>query len=161
MAAMFLTLHILIQTALIVRVLLRPHREPASRISWVVVIIAAPVLGMLAYILFGEVNIGRRRIARMREVLARLPDVAAAGGADAKNLQADVPQRYAHLFRVGHSISGFQPVSGNSARLLRNSDAVIDAMVANREMVGRDGHRVRALPHDELRVLLRRYGRSE
>jgi L-aminopeptidase/D-esterase-like protein len=40
-------------------------------------------------------------------------------------------------------------------------EAVIDAMVANREMVGRDGHRVRALPHDELRALLRRYGRSE
>jgi len=80
MAAMFLTLHILIQTALIVRVLLRPHREPASRISWLVVIIAAQVLGMVAYILFGEVNIGRRRIAR-------LPDVAAAGGADAKNLR--------------------------------------------------------------------------
>jgi L-aminopeptidase/D-esterase-like protein len=34
-------------------------------------------------------------------------------------------------------------------------EAVIDAMVANREMVGRDGHRVRALPHDELRALCR------
>ena len=40
-------------------------------------------------------------------------------------------------------------------------EAVIDAMVANREMVGRDGHRVRALPHDGLRALLRRYGRSQ
>ena len=34
----FLVLHILIQIALIVRVLLRPHRDPASRIAWIVVI---------------------------------------------------------------------------------------------------------------------------
>jgi cardiolipin synthase len=47
----FLALHILIQVALIIRVLLRPHRQPASRIAWIVVILALPVLGMLAYIL--------------------------------------------------------------------------------------------------------------
>ena len=39
-------------------------------------------------------------------------------------------------------------------------EAVIDAMVANDEMTGRDGHRVRALPHRDLRQLLERYGRS-
>jgi cardiolipin synthase len=123
--------HLLIQGGLIVRVLLRPHREPASRIAWVVVVIALPVLGILAYILFGEVNIGRRRAERMREVLKRIPDVADAAGANAKTLQADVPQRYAHLFRVGHSISGFAPVGGNSGYLLPDSNATIDALVAD------------------------------
>ena len=108
-ADMFFTLHVLIQIALIVRVLLRPHREPASRIAWVVVIITFPVLGILAYILLGETNIGRRRVERMREVLSRLPDVADAAGADATDLQADVPQRYAHLFQVGKSVNGFTP----------------------------------------------------
>ena len=39
---MFVILHALIQIALIIRVLLRPHREPASRIAKVVVIIAIP-----------------------------------------------------------------------------------------------------------------------
>ena len=82
-APMFIILHVLIQIALIVRVLLRPHREPASRIAWIVVIIAVPVLGILAYILLGETNIGRRRVERMREVLSRLPDVTDAAGADA------------------------------------------------------------------------------
>ncbi|MGB5063197.1 MAG: cardiolipin synthase [Candidatus Competibacter sp.] len=125
------TLHVLIQLALVVRVLLRPHRDPASRVAWVVVIVALPVLGILAYLLLGEVNIGRRRIQRMRAVLARMPDVPDATGADAKNLRPDVPERHAHLFRVGHSISGFEPVGGNSAHLLADSNAVIDAMVAD------------------------------
>jgi L-aminopeptidase/D-esterase-like protein len=39
-------------------------------------------------------------------------------------------------------------------------EAVVDAMVANREMVGRDGLTVRALPHEALRDLLQRYGRA-
>ena len=36
----FWALHVLIQIALVVRVLLRHHRQPASRIAWITVIIA-------------------------------------------------------------------------------------------------------------------------
>ncbi|MDH3596355.1 MAG: P1 family peptidase [Rhodospirillales bacterium] len=39
-------------------------------------------------------------------------------------------------------------------------EAVIDAMVANETMVGRDGNTALALPHDRLRDLLARYGRG-
>ncbi len=67
---LLVALHVLTQIALIVRVLLRPHREPASRIAWIVVIVSLPVLGILAYLLLGEINIGRRRVARMRGILA-------------------------------------------------------------------------------------------
>ncbi|MEE8429329.1 MAG: PLDc N-terminal domain-containing protein, partial [Gammaproteobacteria bacterium] len=127
----FLALHILIQIALIVRVLLRPHREPASRIAWIVVIIAVPVLGILAYLLLGETNIGRHRVARMHKVISRLPDVAAAPGADATNLQANVPQGYEHLFQVGKTVNGFDPVGGNRAHLMQDSNAAIASIVAD------------------------------
>ena len=59
----------LLELAVIARILLRPHRDPASRIAWVVVVGLLPVLGMLAYLLLGEVNIGRRRVARLHAVL--------------------------------------------------------------------------------------------
>ena len=128
---MFLILHILIQIALIVRVLLRPHREPASRIAWVLVIVAFPVLGLLAYILLGETNVGRRRAERMRNVFSRLPDVTDAPGAKAENLQVHLPQRYAHLFQVGKSVNGFEPVGGNRGRLMQDSNETIASMVAD------------------------------
>jgi cardiolipin synthase len=128
---MIFTVHGLIEVALIIRVMLRPHREPASRIAWVAVIAAIPVLGILAYILFGEVNIGRRRVARVRDVLARMPDVAVCAVGDEANFAADIPQPHEHLFHLGHSISGFHPVGGNSARLLADSNATIDEMVAD------------------------------
>jgi cardiolipin synthase len=130
-AVIGLALHILIELGLIVRILLRPHRQPASRIAWVVVVVALPVVGILTYIFFGEVNIGRRRVARLRQVLEAMPDFPAAAPGDEANLEADVPERYAHLFRVGRSINGFEPVGGNSARLLADSNAAIDAMVAD------------------------------
>ena len=139
-ATMFLILHVLVQIALIVRVLLRPHRDPASRIAWIVIIIVLPVLGILAYILLGETNIGRRRVARMREVLSRLPDVADAEGADATNLQANVPQRYAHLFHAGKTVNGFDPVGGNRAHLMQDSNATIVSLVADIDAAKNDVH---------------------
>jgi cardiolipin synthase len=69
--------HILIEIALIIRVMTRPHRDPASRIAWVAVIAALPIFGMLAYILLGETNVGHRRIARMKEVIRGMPSMGA------------------------------------------------------------------------------------
>ena len=127
----FMTLHILIQIACILRVLLRPHRDPASRIAWIVVIIALPMLGIIAYLLLGETNIGRHRVERMREVLSWLPDVTDAAGADATNLQVDVPHRYAHLFQAGKTVNGFDPVGGNRAHLMLDSNATIASITAD------------------------------
>jgi cardiolipin synthase len=130
-ATILIILHVLIQLVLIVRVLLRPHRQPASRIAWVLVIAAFPVLGILAYLLFGETSIGRSRVARKHEVLAQLPETGIASGWDEAVQQACVPPQYAHLFKTGQTVNGFPAIGGNRARLLADSNATIDAMVAD------------------------------
>jgi D-aminopeptidase len=38
-------------------------------------------------------------------------------------------------------------------------EAIVNAMIAARDMVGADDHKVIALPHDQLRAVLKRYGR--
>ncbi len=131
LTALWTGTYLLIQLGVIARAILRPHREPASRVAWVVVIVVLPVVGIIAYILLGETNIGRRRVSRMCAVLAAMPDVAKASGMDAPNLQPKIPEPYAHLFRLGHSINGFDPVGGNRARLLPDSNATIASMVAD------------------------------
>ena len=128
----FVALHLVLQVFFVGRALMRPHREPASRLAWVVVIIVAPVVGMLAYVLFGETNIGRRRIARFKAAMVRLPSFAAMSRHEGEaRAEADIEPRYKPLFRVGESISGFPPVGGNRGRLLGDSDDVIDHMVAD------------------------------
>ncbi len=121
----------LLELAVIARILLRPHRDPASRIAWVVVVGLLPGLGMLAYLLLGEVNIGRRRVKRLHAVLERMPPIPSRPAGDAPDAATAIPERHWHLFQLGRSISGFDPVGGNAARLLPDSNAVIDAMVAD------------------------------
>lgn len=118
-------LHLAAQIFFICRALLRPYREPASRLAWVVVIIVAPLIGMAAYILVGETNIGRKRITRLRTALHELPPPTE----DA--CVAEVPERYVPLFRAGQSINLYPPVGGNRATLLPDSEATITAMVAD------------------------------
>jgi len=116
-----------LELLVIVRVLLRPHRDPASRLAWLLLIALAPLAGMLAYLLLGETSIGRARAARLRKIERWLPSFTLA----ADSVPVEIPERYARLFDVGRSISGFQPVGGNAARLLEDSNATIAAMVAD------------------------------
>ncbi len=126
-----IAIHLSIEAVLVVRVMLRPHREPASRIAWVAVIAALPIFGMLVYLYFGETNIGRRRVARLRQVLDKMPAVASTTAGDSSALVADVPELYQHLFHVGRSISGFDAIGGNSGQLMADSNATIENMVAD------------------------------
>src|SRR4029450_11675510 len=121
----------LVHLGVIARVILRPHREPASRVAWLVVIIVLPVIGILSYILLGETSIGRRRVSRLCAVLAAMPDLSKVPGMDSPNLQPKIPETYAHLFRLGHSVNGFDPVGGNCGTLLPDSNATIESMVAD------------------------------
>src|ERR1700744_1679770 len=102
------------------RILLRPHRDPASRIAWVVVVAVLPLFGMFAYLLLGEVNIGRNRVKRLNALLKRMPQIPCQTSGDGKDSPGDGPERYRHLFLLGQSISEFYPVGGNTAVLLPN-----------------------------------------
>ena len=125
---MLLILHIVVGAALMIRVLLKPHRDPATRIAWSVVILGLPLLGALAYLLLGEANIGRRRVERMRRIGAVLPAWPGTPGIDETTRAAAVPERCAPLATLARSISGFTPVGGNQAELMADSNA---AMVAD------------------------------
>ncbi len=126
--------HLTIQVALVLRALMRPHREPASRIAWVLVILIFPVLGILAYLFLGETSIGRRRAERLCQTLARLPDperVAVPPAGTAWAAKPVTPARYQHLFDLGQSITGFAPCRGNRGSLAADSDSAIAELVAD------------------------------
>ncbi len=118
--------HLSLQIIFIVRALLRPHREPSSRMAWVLVIALAPVVGVVAYILFGEVNLGRKAVEQLRAAVAELPPAEGVAGPSA---EAQIAERHVPLFRVGQSVNHFLPVGGNRAELLPDSASAIASMV--------------------------------
>lgn len=133
LTGLFSILSLLVYLLTIIRILLRPNREASSRVAWMVVILALPLLGIVVYLLLGETNIGRKRVEQMRQVIAGMPDVNHLAGADAANLHDDVPQNYVHLFQAGKTVNGFEPVEGNQAHLTADSNTAIDTMVADIE----------------------------
>jgi hypothetical protein len=124
-----LALYALIHVPVVIRILIRPHREPASRLAWLLVILLMPVLGVVAYVLLGEVNIGHARVRKAEAAVARLARIAGGAGASGQALMPEVERRHGHLFRAAGSINGFQPHGGNTARLLEDSNASILSVV--------------------------------
>jgi len=118
-------LHYALQMAVLVRALTRPDREPASRLAWVLVVLAVPGLGVVLYLLLGEVNPGRRLLARMRGIQARLPRMPEGLAA------TEVPAPLRAVFARAAVVNGFAPLAGNTATLTAGSDQAIDRMVAD------------------------------
>jgi len=125
---LILLAHVLVQAAVLVRVLEHPHRQPESRIAWIVVVLVLPVVGILGYLMLGETNIGRRNL----KALQTADDARRHGGrGEPVEASSGVPPEYEHLFSVGYSISGFPPVAGNRAQLMTDSPTTITSIVAD------------------------------
>jgi len=117
----------LAEVAVLVRAVLRPHREPSSRIAWAVVIVVLPIVGVLGYLLLGEVRISLKRRLKGREIEAKLPRPPGDGKL-ADELSAGF---YQAPFALGRSINDLPPTSGNHASLAADSNLAIDEMVAD------------------------------
>jgi cardiolipin synthase len=116
---------IVAEAAVLLRAIVRPHREPASRLAWVIIIIVAPVVGTIAYLLLGETRIRRRRFGQMidRSLPREPPDEAA--------VKALADSHYSAPFALAQSINRVGPTEGNRASLARDSKAAIDGIVAD------------------------------
>ncbi|MBL8555382.1 MAG: cardiolipin synthase [Phenylobacterium sp.] len=126
-----LVAYVVVIGACCARILLRRHRQPESRVAWLAVTLALPYVGVVAYLLFGETNIGRKRAARLKQVFAGLPAPGLVAGSDASALSPHDRARFGHLFRLGETISGYAPTGGNRARLTEDSEAAISDLVAD------------------------------
>jgi cardiolipin synthase len=117
----------LAEAATIVRALLRPHREPASRLAWIIAILALPILGIVLYLLLGETRISGPRRTRGREINARLP--RPEGNYERSGQKAGGAHWSA--FALAQSVNHLDSTSGNSGRLAPDSNSAIDEMVAD------------------------------
>ena len=122
---MWLLLHLLIIAGLSARVLLRPHRDPASRVAWILFVVALPYVGALMYLLLGEVRSVNRPVRQTR------PDSIQRSLYCIANDSARASAQASSAFAIGESISGFAPVSGNTGRLLSDSSATIREIVVD------------------------------
>lgn len=113
--------HTLVVIVFSVRILLRDNLSSAARLAWFMVMLFAPYVGAVLYLLFGEISLGRTVHQRHDEIFAKLRAMAAGSlGSCDQNLEGNVETEYQTAFRAA-SVDGFETTLGNKAELL--SDA--------------------------------------
>ena len=99
-------------------------------------IIALPIVGMLAYLMLGEVRISGRRRSRGSDIDAQLP--RPRGDESCLNQLETSPQEAP--FALARSINHLDPTTGNSASIAKDSNVAIDEMVADIDAAERHVH---------------------
>ena len=116
---------VLAEIVVLARVLSRPHREPASRLAWLAVVISVPLFGIIAYLILGETRISGGRRDHGRNIDAQLPRPKG----DPACLVALGNGAHQSAFALASKVNCLDPTCGNAAQLLDDSNAAIDAMV--------------------------------
>ena len=111
--------------AFVLRAILRPGREPISKLAWILVMFVFPFLGILAYLFVGEVNLGAVRLAKIRQVENFLPKPSPV--TDSMSL----PASFETAFRTASVVNGLPLTTIANAHLLEDSDVAISAMIAD------------------------------
>jgi D-aminopeptidase len=106
-----------------------------------------------------------KRLARRASLgLARTGSVSGNGSGDLFIAFSTANPGVANADRVTHSVETvpndlMDPIF--TAVVQATEEAILNALVDNHDMTGRDDHRVPALPHDRVRELLKKYSRAE
>ncbi|WDF33071.1 cardiolipin synthase [Arthrobacter agilis] len=104
-----------------------PHnRRPAAALGWLTVIFFMPVIGLVLFLLFGTSTLGKRRRTLEQHVPEQhLP----AGTLQGESTVVDALPEWARaMVRMNESNGGLPVTTGNSADLLPDYEASIDAM---------------------------------
>ena len=129
--SIFLFLHGLIVVTFTLRILLRDDLSPPARLAWFIVLIVLPIAGTLIYFLFGEIDLGKKAIARRVAITdASRKRGTLLFGPDDKTEDLIDPL-YQAPFRYARSVSGFSPVAGNTAELMADAETTRRRMVAD------------------------------
>ncbi|KGJ04851.1 phospholipase [Paracoccus halophilus] len=123
---MLAILHYLVALAVSVRVLLRPRLEPTVRLSWILVIELVPLVGIIAYVLFGEIRMRSAEVENRANIRRRLSGLWRPSPEAVHN----PPQCGVPVIAANQAMAGFGAVAGNRATLLPEDDSAIAELVA-------------------------------
>jgi len=103
------------------------NRKPSSAMAWLILVLAVPYLGIVAFLLFGSTSVGRKRRAWQSEVNARVLAVV-------EDEQGSSPVRHAEgvddLARLNQGLGSLPLTDGNTVELVPDYQGSIAAMAA-------------------------------
>lgn len=107
------------------RAILRPAREPVSKLAWLMIIFVFPFFGIIAYLLTGEVYLGKTRMGKIQEIKATLAKPPILKPAP------KLPPSFATAFGTASAINGLPLTSVTRSQLQKNSNEAVTALIAD------------------------------
>ena len=109
-------------------VLLRKGNRPQVAMAWMVVVLAVPIVGVIAYLLVGETRFGAIRMRRHAKIISEVDCAANHSHQDSRtrHFQLEPPQH--QIAAVCQLASHCLPLAGNKVWLSGDSQEVINRM---------------------------------
>src|SRR3954452_10613509 len=92
-------------------------RKPSTAMAWLILVLAVPFFGALAFLLFGSTTVGPRRRARQAQVNAAILDGALVGSGPAAPAEA-LTEPVRGLVRLNHNLGMLPMTHGNTVELI-------------------------------------------
>jgi cardiolipin synthase A/B len=102
-------------------------RKPSTAMAWLILVLAVPFLGMLAFLLLGSTTVGRRRRARQEQVNAAIMNGAHVGLL-AQGRPGRLTPSLQGLVQLNRNLGMLPMTYGNTVELLVHYSGCIEAM---------------------------------
>lgn len=112
-------------------------RKPTAAMAWLLLILLVPVIGAALFLLIGNFRLPRRRRELQAQIDARLRAQAAGASRPATD---SWPRWLQRVTEQNEALTALPPVDGNTATLLPEYQASIDAMAAQIDRAQRFVH---------------------
>ena len=122
--------HFLITLWLVVRVI-QQQRSQSVAIAWIAVLFALPVVGIIGYMLFGEINIGHQY--RKRSLMAQklLRDFAHAHQIDFNKISENLETEARHVSNTSLLKTGLGVYDHHTLTLMTDADHIFASLLAD------------------------------
>ncbi len=121
-----------VQLALAAVILLRSRGSPQVRLTWLILVLAVPVVGVIFYLLLGEIRLGHKKIERHRSICDQIEVQAAMSVATIDPSSTELGKA-TRIARLAETVSGTGTRPGNLLRLYSETDHAIDGLVEDTE----------------------------
>ncbi|MDA1027417.1 MAG: phospholipase D-like domain-containing protein, partial [Planctomycetota bacterium] len=120
------------RVSLIIMILSRRRIEPATRLTWIILLLALPLIGSIIFLLVGQTRFGRQRIERHRRIVDALarPEVHASADPGTYAVSS-LESASLRIARLAELVSDSGPVLGNEIELFSDTNRILKGLEAD------------------------------
>ncbi len=125
-----LLVHVAIVIGFSIRIIMR-RLSAGAALAWIILIYIVPFLGAVLYLIFGEMNLGRRRARRAASFVQNYANWFKTLPAESLVHWRELRHSAVPLNRLAETTIGMPAMGGNSLQLFDSADEIMQAIIAD------------------------------